>query len=328
MATEVIIPQLGITVERGKITKWFKSEGESVNSGESIFEMESEKLVTEVESPATGVLQKIFLREGVEVPVLTVVGIITEKGEELPEKYRSYRVEAPSQPLPPSLLREPAPKARHAEAAEVAAADYDIAILGGGPGGYVAAIRAAQLGARVLLVEKDELGGTCLNWGCIPTKCLLSDINLYQKVKSSEVILHGEKLSLDLKKMILRKNHVVETLRKGVSVLLQRQGVTLAKGKGRFKGAKTIEVSLNGKMQTYSTERVIIATGSKPASLPAVKIDGRKIISSDDTLNLREIPRDVVIIGGGVVFAYSLLRRLWSPTGLSAILILVMTPFI
>ena len=290
MATEVVVPMLGITIEKGKILKWLKSEGEFVKKGESIFEVETDKLVTEVESPATGILKKILIPENIEVPVLTVVAVITEKGEELPERYRAIKPEIPPQPQKVS-----APSVRFSKEG------YDIAILGAGVGGYVAAIRAAQMGARVLLIEKDELGGTCLNRGCIPTKSFLSDVKIYSKVRGSNVFINGSKVSIDLKKMASRKNKVVKTMKRGVSMLIESRRVTLVRGFAKFSDPKTVEVSSNGKVESYKAKNVIIATGSQVASLPTVKIDGKKILSSDEVVDLREIPKEVIVIGGGVV---------------------------
>jgi dihydrolipoamide dehydrogenase len=299
MATEVVVPMLGITNEKGKILKWLKSEGEFVTKGESIFEIETDKVVTEVESPATGILKKILIAENIEVAVLTVVAIITDKGEELPERYRSGKPEIP--PARPSIREHPEIKKVSTPPLKPSGERYDIAILGAGPGGYVAAARAAQMGAEVLLIEKAELGGTCVNWGCIPTKSFLSDVRTCNKVRESDIFVNGSKVSIDLGKMILRKNKVVEMIRRGVSLILESQKVKLVRGFGKFLDVKTIEVSSNGRSETFKTRSVIIATGSQPASLPKVKIDGKRILSSDDVLNLRKIPKEVLIIGGGVV---------------------------
>ena len=301
MATEVVLPMLGITIEKGKILKWFKSEGAFVKKGEPIFEVETDKVVTEVESPATGILKKILIPENIEVPVLTVVAIITEKGEELPEKYKLIKPIFPPQPSISPTLQHPTPKLPPVFTNKGSERDYDIAILGAGPGGYIAAIRAAQMGARVLLIEKDELGGTCLNRGCIPTKSFLSDIKIYQKVKGSDLFVNGSKVSIDMKKMVARKNRVVETIKRGVSLLLQSQKVTLVKGIGTFLDTKTIEVSLNRKAEVFRAKNIIIATGSQVASLPTVRIDAKGILSSDDVLSLHEIPKNILIIGGGVI---------------------------
>ncbi len=299
MAIEVVIPMLGITIERGKITRWLKAEGDFVKKGEPIFEVETEKLVTEVESPGTGILKKILVSEDIEVPVLTVVAVITEKGEEIAEKYRKIK---PEIPFLSEARDSQQPETRSLPAASAGRPEgFDIAILGAGSGGYVAAIRAAQMGARVLLIEKDELGGTCLNRGCIPTKSYLSDIKTYKRVKSSDLFVNGSKVSIDLKKMVSRKNQVVEIAKKGISLLLESQKIKVLKGVGSFSNSKKIKVSSHGKGQVYEAQNIIIATGSQVASLPGIKIDGNRILSSDDVVNLKNVPEDILIIGGGVV---------------------------
>jgi dihydrolipoamide dehydrogenase len=294
MVIEVVIPMLGITVEKGKILRWIKREGEFVNKGEPIFEVETEKVVTEVESPGTGVLKRILVPENIEVPVLTLVGVITDKDEELPEKYKSIRPEA-GKPEPETKKAGPGPLSK-------ASGDgYDIAVLGAGPGGYVAAIRAAQMGARVLVVEKAELGGTCLNWGCIPTKSFLSDIEILRKVRTSGLFTNGASVSIDLARMVARKEKVVETMRRGISLLFDSQKITRVKGTARLVDDRTIEVNFEGETARYRSEHMIIATGSKVASLPGVNMDGTRILSSDDVVYLKEIPKEVLIIGGGVI---------------------------
>ena len=236
MPIEVVIPMLGITVEKGKILKWIKKEGEFVNKGESIFEVETDKVVTEVESPGTGVLRKIFIPENREVPVLTLVGVITNRDEELPAKYSS--------PVPEAAGGETQADTRGGPHIAASTGNgFDIAVIGAGPGGYVAAIRAAQLGARVLVVEKDELGGTCLNRGCIPTKSFLSDIQVLRKVRGSDLFVNGSSVAMDMAKMVARKDKVVETMRRGISLLFDSQRITLVKGTARFLDSKRIEVN-------------------------------------------------------------------------------------
>jgi dihydrolipoamide dehydrogenase len=257
--------------------------------------------VTEIESPATGILKKILIPEGMEVPVLTVVAVITEKREELPEKYRAIKLELPPQPPSPPVSQKPTSKPPPVTSPSASIKTYDIAILGAGPGGYVAAIRAAQMGARVLLVEKDELGGTCLNRGCIPTKSFLSDVKIYREVRDSDLFINGAKVSMDLTRMASRKNRVVETMRRGVSLLLGNRGITFVKGVGRFVDPKRIEVSSNGKRRVYQAKNVILATGSRPASLPTAKVDGKMILSSNEALALKQTPKNILILGGGIV---------------------------
>jgi dihydrolipoamide dehydrogenase len=183
----------------------------------------------------------------------------------------------------------------------VEAGKFDVAVLGAGPGGYVAAIRAAQMGASVLVVEKGELGGTCLNRGCIPTKSFLSDVQTLRKVRGADLFVNGKSVSIDVAKMVARKDQVVETMKRGIGILFESRKITLAKGQARFVDAKTIEVSADGKVKTYGAAHTVIATGSRVASLPTVRVDGEAILSSDEVVNLKAIPRDVIIIGGGVI---------------------------
>jgi dihydrolipoamide dehydrogenase len=177
---------------------------------------------------------------------------------------------------------------------------FDVIVIGGGPGGYVAAIRAAQLGAKVLLIEKDELGGTCLHRGCIPTKAMLSDAKLYDHVKSSSV-LKTEGLRVDMKELLLRKNEVVKRLAAGVQFLIKDNGISFSQGMAKFLDPKTIEVESEKGKEQFKGQKIIIATGSVSAQIPNVPIDGKTILTSTEMLNLSSIPKDLLIIGGGVI---------------------------
>ena len=183
-------------------------------------------------------------------------------------------------------------------------ASYDLAIIGAGPGGYVAAIRAAQLGARVVVVEKEELGGTCLNWGCIPTKAMIASADVYKKIKNAAdygVVIDGE-ARLDMARVIERKDKIVSNLVKGVESLLKSNGVDHVRGHARFLSPTAIEVaSSDGSSETLEAASSIIATGSRPASIPAFPLDGEKIISSDDAVHLKELPSHLFIIGAGII---------------------------
>lgn len=179
--------------------------------------------------------------------------------------------------------------------------DFDVLVIGGGPGGYVAAIRAAQLGARTALVEKDELGGTCLNRGCIPTKSLLAASEKVAQIRHAEnfgVLVSG--LKVDFTRMIERKNAVVSRLCNGVSHLLAKNKVKIFKGTACFADGHTVEAREAGKSQRISASKIIIATGSVPRKLD-ITGDTGCVIYSNDILNLREIPENLVIIGGGVI---------------------------
>ncbi|HXX75930.1 MAG TPA: dihydrolipoyl dehydrogenase [Nitrospiraceae bacterium] len=178
-----------------------------------------------------------------------------------------------------------------------------IAILGAGPGGYVAAIRAAQLGARVTVIENQALGGVCLNWGCIPSKALLSVVELGDKMKKADelgVILPGQ-ARYDLARMVARKNKVVAGLVKGIATLFKVWNIDQLEGTGSFRDHRTIDVrKKDGTECQLSADAIIIATGSSWPNLPQFPIDGRQILTSKDLLDLEAIPSRLLIVGAGV----------------------------
>ncbi|WP_025691040.1 FAD-dependent oxidoreductase, partial [Paenibacillus zanthoxyli] len=177
-----------------------------------------------------------------------------------------------------------------------------IVVLGGGPGGYVAAIRAAQLGAEVTLVEKKALGGTCLNVGCIPTKVLLHTSEFYTALKreSAEIGLDIPQLAVDWKRLQKRKDKVIRINTGGIDALLKKNKVTKIIGTGRFTGVHELEVSKeDGSMQTIGFDRAIVATGSVPSRVPIPGAELSAVITSDEALSLPEVPGSLCIIGGG-----------------------------
>ena len=178
-----------------------------------------------------------------------------------------------------------------------------IVILGAGPGGYVAAIRAAQRGSNVTVIENQALGGVCLNWGCIPSKALLSVVELGEKLKKAEDL--GLQLSTPPvyvpAQMVARKNRIVNGLVKGIAELFKRWGVRHVHGTGRLVNDQTVRVSLaDGNETSVQADDVIIATGSSPPDLPMFPVDGRTIMTSKEALEIRRIPERLLIIGGGV----------------------------
>ena len=183
---------------------------------------------------------------------------------------------------------------------------YDVAVIGSGPGGYVAAIRCAQLGMKTAIIEKySTLGGTCLNVGCIPSKALLDSSHHYEDaVKHFEehgIEIPGE-IKVNLEKMIARKQGVVDMTTKGIQFLMDKNKIDVFEGLGSFKDATHVNIKKNdGKTETIEAKNVIIATGSKPSVLPFIKIDKERIITSTEALKLKEIPKHMVIIGGGVI---------------------------
>ncbi|MCM8537384.1 MAG: dihydrolipoyl dehydrogenase [Lentisphaeraceae bacterium] len=182
--------------------------------------------------------------------------------------------------------------------------EFDLIVIGAGPGGYVAGIRAAQLGMKVAVVNKyDNLGGTCLNVGCIPSKALLDSSELYhQAIEKFEV--HGietGKVKVDFGKMLKRKEDVISNTVAGIDYLFKKNNITKITGHASFLDKNSIEVDNNGKKETYKATNFIIATGSKPTELPFLKYDGKHVISSTDALKLEKIPKELIVIGGGVI---------------------------
>ncbi|CUU02276.1 dihydrolipoamide dehydrogenase [Candidatus Kryptobacter tengchongensis] len=185
---------------------------------------------------------------------------------------------------------------------------FDIAIIGGGPGGYVAAIRASQLGFKTALIEKDRVGGICLNWGCIPTKALLKSAELFNLVKrASEFGLKVENLGFDFKKIIQRSRQVAERLTKGVEFLLRKNNVTKISGHGFVLKPGLVGVKNEKDEIEIQASNIIIATGARPRELHGINIDGKVIITSKEAMLLEEPPRSMIIIGAGAIgveFAY------------------------
>lgn len=186
---------------------------------------------------------------------------------------------------------------------------FDLVVIGGGPGGYVAAIRASQLGMKSAVVEKDRLGGLCLNWGCIPSKALLSSAEVFQTFKNAEEYgIKVDKLNFDSQKIIKRSRDAAEKLSKGVGFLFRKNKIEHISGTGRITGKGEIQVFDNGKSKSKITAKhIIVATGGYARSLPGVAIDRKKIITSREALVLDKFPKSVIIIGGGpigVEFAY------------------------
>ena len=200
-------------------------------------------------------------------------------------------------------------------------ADYDAAVVGSGPGGYVAAIRAGQLGMKVALIEREALGGVCLNWGCIPSKALLRNAEALELIRNADEFgISVGSVSADFGKAIDRSRAVVGRLTRGVGMLLRKNRVEHLEGTGALASANEIRIAESGR--TLTADNVIIATGARQRRIPAMPIDGETVITSREALALRDVPRSVAIIGGGATgceFAY-----VWSAYGADATIIELM----
>ncbi len=179
----------------------------------------------------------------------------------------------------------------------------DLIVIGGGPGGYVSALRAAQLGAKVFLVEKEELGGTCLNWGCIPTKVFSRTAALLQQFqKAGRMGIQAKEITLDFDAVQQRKQRVVKTLKAGVSHLLSSRGVDVIRGEASLEKPGQVQVSAeNGKDIYLEAPKIIVATGSRPLELPGMPFDGEQVLHSTHALALDRIPESLLVVGGGVI---------------------------
>ena len=291
MATEIIMPQLGLTMEEGTVVKWFKNKGERIYKGEPLLEISTDKLTNQIESEMEGVLLEIVATEGKDVKVKGVLGYIGKDGESIENII--------------DMINHSDKKSEPAISKIGLSKDIiHVAIVGGGPGGYVAAIRAAQLGAKVTLIEKESIGGTCLNVGCIPTKSLLHSAEILAEARNAaehgiNIIING----VDWNKVQSKKDKVVSQLVNGVAGLLQLGKVNIIIGSARFKNSNTLVVTkTDSTTEEVSADRIIIATGSTPVMppIPGV-VDNSDCIDSTGALSLNEIPKSMVVIGGGVI---------------------------
>ena len=274
MAKEIVMPKLGLTMTEGTVSKWLKHEGDTVNEGEGLFEVETDKLTNTIEASGSGTLLKIYVPEGGSAKCLEKVAVIGQPGEAV--------ADAPVA----------APEAKEAEAGSVL-------VIGGGPGGYVAAIRAAQLGARVTLIERDRIGGTCLNRGCMPTKALLHSAEVYELATHSEGIgILGRDVTVDWARVQANRQGVSDKLTSGVAALMRANKISVINGEAVFTGART--VSVDGRSLT--ADKIIISSGSYPIvpPIPGVKESGA-VIDSTGALTLDHIPESLLVIGGGVI---------------------------
>ena len=187
---------------------------------------------------------------------------------------------------------------------------FDIAVLGGGPGGYVAAIRAGQLGLKTVVIDKDNLGGICLNWGCIPTKSLLKNAELYDAVKNhgSDFGINAKELSFDFTKIIKRSRDISDRISKNVELLIKKNKVDRIRGFGKLSSKNQIDIFENEKqIQSIQAGKIIIATGARSKTISAIPVDREKIITSTEAMTLDELPKEMIVIGAGAIgieFAY------------------------
>jgi dihydrolipoamide dehydrogenase len=323
MPADITMPQLSDTMTEGTVVKWHKKVGDKVKSGEKIADVETDKAVMEMESFDSGTIAAILVQEGGKVPVgatLAVIATGSEKVEDVKQGAGSAAGGPPPSAGGANKTPEKAPEAKasapaakaatSAPAAQVAPApskkgnfNFDIIVIGGGPAGYAAAIRAGQLKKRVLCVEKENLGGTCLNWGCIPTKALLEDGAFVRKLRT-EAEHRGitfDNLKVDFAKPIARSRAIADKLSKGIAHLFRKYEVKHEVGMGKITAANTVEISGKDGKKTVTAADIVIATGARSRPLPGAEFDGKVVINSRDAMILPKQPKKMAIIGAGAI---------------------------
>lgn len=284
MAVEIIMPKLGVDMQTGEIIEWKLKEGDAVKEGDILLEMMSDKTNMELEAEATGYLIKIVRGDGETVPVTEIIGYIGEKDEVIGEETATET-----------------PKEEAGEETKALSGDeFDVIVVGGGPAGYYAAIRSAQLGAKVAIVERDSFGGTCLNRGCIPTKTYLKNTEIIEGFTHGAargIVFESPAYKVDMEKAVAFKDSVVKTLTGGVKGLLKSNNVTMFEGLAVVGADKSVTVG----DKVIRAEKLILATGSKAGKIKLPGIESSLVLTSDDILNIKTVPSTLAVIGGGVV---------------------------
>lgn len=296
MAEKIIIKRLGQTMTEGTVAKWFIAQGGHVEAGQDVYEMEYDKSTAPVQAHTSGTLHQL-VAEGSAVPVGQCVALVLQEGETA----ESVDLAVAGVAAAPAPMQASAPAPAKAAAAAIKG-DADVIVIGGGPGGYVCANKLGMLGKSVILVERDRVGGTCLNRGCIPTKALLQCCEVYDNARHGEVwgVVPGT-VSVDLPRVDAFREKIVNGLVRGVEGLLKARKVKTVTGEAHFTGPKTLEVKTADGVRTLTAEHIVIATGSKNVAPPIPGLDGKNVITSTEALHVDKLPASFVIIGGGVI---------------------------
>lgn len=265
--------------------KVYKKTGDSITPDEPLLSIEANKKSSDIFPNAKGLVKEINVKVGDMVKIGQVIAVVDGEIVEVKKDVK------PSFNYLKGMM---APKKEEI--------NVKVTIIGSGPGGYVAAIKLAQLGADVVVVEKDKIGGTCLNRGCIPTKALVRSAEVYKNIMEADKYgCFAENYGIDIKKIISRKDRIVSELADGISYLLEKNNVRFITGFGEIIDKNKVFVKDKFKEITINTEYIIIATGSTVAKLPILGIGSKNVLNSTSIMEIKELPKELVIIGGGVI---------------------------
>jgi dihydrolipoamide dehydrogenase len=282
---EIKLEQLSGESKNGKVGKINVKIGDKIKEGDVLLQVESQKGNVSVKSNANGIIEEIVIDEGQIVNIGDVLfkvdGVKTEDKISKTGGFNYFN----------NLIKP--------QKGEI---ESDITIIGAGPGGYVATIYAAKQGKKVVLIEKEHVGGTCLNHGCIPTKALVRSSEVYRNMKKSDSFgIFAENVSVNMEKVIKRKDDIKNQLKNGLEYLLEKHNIQKIDGKGEIIDKNTVLVKTNRKETTIKTKDIIIATGSE-ASVPSIKgIDSKYVLTSKEALDMTDLPNKLAIVGGGVI---------------------------
>lgn len=295
MPHEIRIPDLGADIDGVSIVEWHVSEGTAVSKGDVLADLETDKATVELEADANGTLGRIVHPAGGEPAAPgAVVALLLLEGED---------AAALDAVAPPSAAAASAAAPDDTELSGDETPDYDVVVIGSGPGGYVAAIRAAQLGLRTAVIEREDLGGVCLNWGCIPTKTLLRSAEVFDNMKHADQFgLSVDGLSFDMTKVVKRSRDVAGKLNGGVKHLLKKNGVEVLMGDARLQGNGRVAVAMaEGESRSVLATNIILATGARTRVLPGFEPDGDLVWTYRDAMTPESVPASMLIIGAGAI---------------------------
>jgi dihydrolipoamide dehydrogenase len=283
---EVKLEKLSGHATKGKIGKINIKLGDEVKTGDILLQVESNKGSSPIKSDFEGKIIEILVEEGSTVNIGDLLFKIEGNQSQYNPSKNEFNFDYFGGILKPKKER----------------IECDITIIGGGPGGYVAAIYAAKNGLNVTLIEKENVGGTCLNRGCIPTKTLVRSSEVYKTMKTADEFgLFAENISVNMEKVIDRKNNVVNQLVQGIEYLLDKHNIKKITGIGKILDNETVYVKAKNTETTIKTKNIIISTGSKTSNVPIEGIDSKYVITSKEALDMKSLPEKLVIVGGGII---------------------------